>query len=582
MKTLFYLACMAAMGVAFIAVRRALEENERAPAVSRTANAYKKQTVKGCAPDLTALNLGDPANAIPLLDGWGSYRMPVTTGNDSANLYFQQGINMYYGFHIIEALASFERAVQFDEHFAMGYWGKALAYGPNINDIGYAASPEALQAVRTARAKAANCTPVEQALIAAMEVRYSADSSQTREHLNQLYADAMREVHRRFPNSADAAALYADALMVQHPWDLYDRNYAPKPWTPEIVRVLEGLVEAFPDNPGASHYYIHAVEGSAQPAKALAVADRLGGMMPKVAHLVHMPSHIYIRTGYFDKGVQSNINAVNGYNEYRSKFPAAGGGAFLYLVHNLHLQAACAQMDASYSEALRSAIAARGSFDTAWMDDPGYFGIYAQYVYTTPLLTRVRFGRWADILKEPAVPPAKTYACAMQHFARGLAFARTHQLKAAKAALAHLKDSAQSTQLQQSPAAFNAGITAVNIAEKVLQGIIAEEEGDLTTAIQLLKTAVEMEDGMLYNEPKDWLLPVRHYLGNTLIKAGQYAGAEKVYLEDLLINPNNAWALTGLQNVYSHQPKPTAAAANAAALAKALARSDVKLTASVY
>jgi hypothetical protein len=154
-----------------------------------------------------------------------------------------------------------------------------------------------------------------------MEVRYSSDTTQTREHLNQLYADAMKKVHNDFPRSADAAALYADALMVQHPWDLYDRYYHPKPWTPEIVSVLESLVKEFPENPGANHYYIHAVEGSAHPEKALEVANRLGSMMPKVAHLVHMPSHIYIRTGYYDKGVQSNVNALNGYYEYLSKFP---------------------------------------------------------------------------------------------------------------------------------------------------------------------------------------------------------------------------------------------------------------------
>ncbi len=290
---------------------------------------YKKQYALGCSPNLSAINFNDSANIIPLLEGWGKHRMPVTVTNDSAGIYFQQGINMYYGFHIIEALASFEKAVQFDKGFAMGHWGRALAYGPNINDFGYAASPEALDAVQKAIEMSGNCTPVEKALIIAMQTRYSADTTQSREYLNQQYADAMKKVHDSFPQSADAAALYADALMVQHPWDLYDRHYKPRPWTPQIVRVLEQLTEQFPDHPGAGHYYIHAIEGSEHPERGLTVANRLGEMMPGLAHLVHMPSHIYIRSGYYNKGVEVNEKAVKGYYQYLSQYPPVVNNAFI-------------------------------------------------------------------------------------------------------------------------------------------------------------------------------------------------------------------------------------------------------------
>src|SRR6516164_4191717 len=213
--------------------------------------------------------------------------MPVTEIDDSANIYFQQGINMYYGFHIIEALASFDKSTKFDNNFAMGYWGKALSYGPNINDLGYAASPDALVAAQKAKGLSAACSQVEKALINAMMVRYSADTTQTREHLNQLYADAMKSVYQQFPESLDASTLYADALMLQHPWDLYDRYGKPKPWTPEIVNVLEGILAKDPQHPGAAHYYIHAVEASDHPEKALKVAAELPSLMPGVAHLVH-------------------------------------------------------------------------------------------------------------------------------------------------------------------------------------------------------------------------------------------------------------------------------------------------------
>ena len=580
MKSLAFILFSILISLAFIKMN-SIKENEKSVKYREDIAIYKSRSVVGCMPDISSIDFSDNENIIPLLDGWGNYTMPVTTTNDSANIYFQQGINMYYSFHIVEALASFEKTIKFDDNFAMGYWGKALAMGPNINDVGYAASPKAVEAVKKAKEKCSNCTPVEKALIAAMEVRYSIDSTQQQEKLNQLYADAMKKVHNDFPESADAAALYADALMVQHPWDLYDRYYNPKPWTPEIVKVLESLIKQFPTNPGANHYYIHAIEGSAHPERGLEVADRLGKMMPSVAHLVHMPSHIYIRTGYYDKGVQSNINAVKGYYNYRAKFDAVkNNGTFLYLVHNLHLQSACAQMDARYAESMKFSVESRNSFDSSWMDNNDYWSMYSQYVYMAPFFTQIRFGKWDDILDAPQVPASRVYASAMSHFARGLAFARKHNFNEANTELNHMKDSAQSAQLQQSPAAFNPGITAVNLAEKILQGVIAEEKEQYAQSITIFKEAVDMEDVMLYNEPKDWILPVRHYLGNALLKARQYKDAEVVYKEDLKINPNNAWALTGLKNALAMQGKENEKIERQ--LKTALERSDVTIHYSVF
>ncbi|HYH15350.1 MAG TPA: hypothetical protein VD794_09020 [Flavisolibacter sp.] len=536
----------------------------------------------GCSPDLAAIDFTDEANRIPLLEGWGNHRMPVTVQNDSANIYFQQGINMYYGFHIIEALASFEKALLFDSSFAMGYWGKALAYGPNINDLGYAASPDALVAVQKAKTYSSRCTPVEKALIGAMEVRYSVDSTQTREQLNQAYADAMKNIYTTYPKHSDVAALYADALMVQHPWDLYDRNYNPKPWTPQIVQVLERLVKEFPSHPGASHYYIHAVEGSKQPQKALAVANRLGGMMPGLAHLVHMPSHIYIRSGYYNKGVEINDAAVKGYYNYLSQYPTTVNNAFLYLMHNRHMQAACAAMDGQYAAAMKYANQTKESVDSGFLNAGGYLGMYGQYLYSTPLITQVRFGKWEEILQAPALPNQWVYATSLQHFAKGMAYARLHQFEKAITERQKMKDSINSPQLQEHPKAFNPGAAVIAVADKVLQGVIAEEQGDLEQAILHLREAVNNEDGMLYNEPKDWVLPVRHFLGNALIKAKRYSEAEKVYREDLVINPNNAWALTGLTVALQKQDKNKEALVIEQKVQKALVRSDVMITRSAF
>jgi len=545
-------------------------------------SAYNKRYGTGCSPDLASINFSDSENQIPLLDGWGKYRMPVTSTNDSAYIYFQQGINMYYGFHIIEAMASFERAIKFDEKFAMGYWGKALAYGPNINDVGYSASPDAIAAVQKAKSLYNNITPVEKALINAIEVRYSLDSLQTRENLNQLYADAMKKVHKDFSNSADAAALYADALMVQHPWDLYDRFYNPKPWTPEIVSILEGLVKRFPENPGASHYYIHAIEGSKNPQKGIEVADRLGMFMPRVSHLVHMPSHIYIRSGQYEKGAAVNTNAVNGYNDYLSKFPLVSNNIFLYVVHNQHMQAACASLGGQYSKALTFSFETQNSVDSNWIAGGGYFGMYAEYMYMTPYFTWVRFGKWDDLLKAQPIPASRVYANSMWHWARGIAYSRKHQFGDAIVELQKLQANKSNPQLKESPSAFNPGIKAIEVAEKILEGVIADEKNVIDDAIAKLKEAVDKEDAMLYNEPRDWLLPARHYLGQALLKAKRYKEAEMVYRQDLMINPNNGWALTGLGTSLEKQNKNKEALTVKQQAKKALARTDAQITGSVF
>ncbi len=544
--------------------------------------AEKRSAIISCRPDLSSIDFTDSSNAIPVLDGWGNYRMKVTSNNKEADTYFQQGINMYYGFHIIEAIASFERAIQIDDQFAMAYWGKALAYGPNINDLGYTASPEALASVEKAIALSSNCSSLEKALINAMRVRYTNDTTQTRENLNQLYADAMKKAHIQFPNSADAAALYADALMIQHPWDLYDNHSNPKPWTPEIVRVLEKLVAQFPDNPGASHYYIHAVEGSKNPARALTVANRLGSMMPGVAHLVHMPSHIYIRSGYYNKGIESNTNAINGFNDYVSKYQPAVNGAFLYLLHNVHMQAACAMMGGQYKKAIEFSNELKKNIDNPTLESDGYMGTYSQYIYSSNIMTEIRFGKWNEILNMPAAEDNHVYQNILLQFAKGIALARTGKLNEANAALQSIQTQKTNPQLADHPAAFNPAITAVELAVKILHGIIAEENKDYTAAISYLKEAVKDEDNMLYNEPRDWLLPARQYLGNALLKAAQYQEAEKIFREDLKINPANQWSLTGLLQALQKQKKAAEVNKIKLQLQQSAATADIKIDKAVF
>jgi tetratricopeptide (TPR) repeat protein len=558
--------------------RAVIDESARAAAIK-----VKQSNIISCSPDLNYFIPGDTGNDIPVLNGWGHYRMPVTATNDSAEIYFEQGINMYYGFHIIEALASFDKATKFDTSFAMGYWGMALAYGPNINDFGYSASPEALVAIRKAKELSANCSAVEKGLIDAIQVRYTNDTTQTREHLNKLYADAMEKVYARFPASADAATLYVDALMVQHPWELYTKTYQPKQWTPEIVNTLEKILNISPKHPGASHYYIHAVEASAHPEKAMTVSEQLASLMPGVSHVVHMPSHIFIRSGYYSLGEQTNEKAVKGYYDYLSKYPAVINNAPLYLVHNLHMQATCANMDGTFAIAMQSSVDCKNSFDSSWQAMPDYFGVFIQYVYMTPYLTLIRFGKWDDILNAPENPTTLIYANLIWHYGQGLAHSRKHDFISARKHLDSLQQKLNNDQLNApAPSYANPGINGAIVAEKVLQGVIAEEQNDLTTSISFLKQAVAAEDSMIYNEPKDWVHPARQYLGNVLLKSKQYAEAERVYKEDLVINPHNGWSLTGLVIALEKQNKKSAAAKIRTEATKAFKRSDLKITASVF
>ena len=560
--------------------------NRNTPKISFTAKqnaeAYKKKFAYSCSPDFTLLNFDSADQSIPLLTGWGNYGMPVTHSNDSAYIYFQQGINLYYAFHIIESLASFDKAVSFDKNFAMGYWGKALAYGPNINDFDYHISPDAIASMQKAKELYANNTTLEKALIDAVQYRFSADSTISADELKQEYAWAMKKVYAKYSNNADAAALYADALMVQHPWDLYDKDFNPKPWTPLIVSVLEKIIAKKPNHPGACHYYIHAIEASAHPEKGLDIANRLGAMMPGVSHLVHMPSHIYIRSGDYKKGIDVNVQALNGFYDYLSKFPAVINNAPLYLLHNQHMQATCANMDGQYAAALKTSEETKANIDPSYLDAPGWLGTYIQYVYMTPVFTFIRFGKWDEILNYTMPDDSKVYAGLIGHYARGLAYARRHDITNANKELDMLRVDMNNPQMQEHPEAFNPAIAGANVAEKILQGIIAEENNDLDGAIDILKDAVDREDNMLYGEPKDWPHPAREYLGNTLLRAKYFEEAEKVFRKDLIINPHNGWSLTGLAESLLQQNKNKEAAAAKTEAAKALERSDVKIDSAVF
>ena len=501
-----------------------------------------------CSPDWNTFRLTDAEiEQMMPLPGTGAHKWKISTKNDSAQFYFNQGINLYYGFHIIEALPSFKKAQTFDPDCAMLYWAEALAYGPNINDFGYAASPDALAATKKALELMDNSTPKEKALIEAMQLRYSADSTQKREDLNQQYADKMKDIYTKFPADAEIGALYADALMIQHPWDLWQHTGEPKPWTPDIQKVLENVLRRSPYHPGANHYYIHTMEASPFASKARGSADRLGRLAPGMAHMVHMPSHIYIRTGQYEKGAMVNKNAVRNYYTYRKLFPKVSNNAFLYEIHNRHMQAASSMYSNDYTAALKDAIDCRNSFDTSFLSMEAPFGDYFQYVYMTPELTMLTFKKWEEILMQPDIQTKYHYAALIQHFTKGMAYANTNQVSRARGSLTKMQSLFYEKDLAVVFTPFNAPITPAKVAKYILMGTIAEKQNNIPAAIDYLNLAVTTEDSLVYNEPRDWLIHARQFLGNALLTAKKYKEAEKVFRDDLKVQPNNFISVKGLQ-----------------------------------
>ncbi len=525
------------------------------PKLILRAEVYKHLSIIHCSPDWTQIDANSLADGIGVLPGWGNYIWRIESQSDSARYYFNQGINMYYAFHIIEAMASFKKAERFDDKNAMIYWGQALAYGPNINDFEYAASSQAFAAAQKALSLQDNCSLKEKALIGAMAVRYAADTTVSRRSLNQLYAQAMKNAVNKFGQDVDVCTLYADAMMVQHPWDYWKYNGEAEPWTPELVSVLESAIKINSNHPGANHYYIHAVEASKNSKRAMTSADKLGQLMPGVSHMIHMPSHIYIRNGQYAKGIEVNEMGVKGYDNYLSLYPDVQSNAGLYLVHNLHMQTNCAMMRANYSYSNKSALATRSSTDTSYLSMPAPGGTYMQYLYMTPAINNVRFGKWEVILNDVAVNEQHVYESTLWHWARGMAFAGKNRFVEASNELKIIKEKTKLPDMLVVMPPFNAPTDAANVAAKILEGIIAAKQNDFTKAIRLLNEGVALEDAMIYNEPRDWLLPAREYLGTVLLRSGNVLKAESIFQEDLKENPNNHWSLYGLYKTLLQQKK---------------------------
>lgn len=542
----------------------------------------KRNNIIGCSPDWTFMNSWIEEVDIPPMPGSGDLKWGIGTKSDSAQFYFNQGINTYYGFHIIEAKASFKKAAKFDPGNAMIFWAQALAEGPNINDVGYTAQPDALEAVNKALALSVNSSEKEKALVEAQSVRYSNDSTISRETLNQLYVDKMKQAYEKYPADPDIAALYADALMLQHPWDLWNNNGTPKPWTPKIREVLEKLLVSHPNHPGANHYYIHVMEPSPYASLALPSADRLGELTPGLSHLVHMPSHIYLRTGDYRKGALVNEAAVKSYKEYIELYAPVTGNDFLYIIHNLHMQTNNAMMDGDSAYSTRSATETVNSIPKDYLGMEAPLGNFLQYIAMTPVLVNVRFGNWNALLEMPQPAKEQVYANVLYHFGRGMAFSHQSKQTEARQELELLRQLMKDSVLRIPMSPFSPAIEGATVAENLLAGSIALAEQKFIDAVSAFTKAVTTEENMVYTEPRDWMLNPKHYLGNAYLHAGKYAAARQVFLNDLKNNSENGWALYGLYRSLQGEKKKSESQKTLARFKKAFAKADIALTAPIH
>jgi tetratricopeptide (TPR) repeat protein len=502
---------------------------------------------------LLAAPLLGQARPITLVSGLGDLHHPVSTHNAEAQQFFDQGLRFIYAFNHDEAARSFQHAAELDPTLAMAYWGVAEAVGPNYNDP---ADPEryqhASEAIQKAVKLSSGASVSERAYIQAMAKRFPEDPNSDLKKAAENYRDAMRQVAAQFPDDPDAATLFAESAMNLHPWGLWHHDGTPEAGTEEIVSTLESVIKRNPNHLGAIHYYIHAVEASNNPDRALADANKLASLAPGAGHIVHMPAHIYIRTGDYDSAVETNEKAAEVDRDYIKASGAQGIYPMMYYSHNLHFIAMCGAMNGRYAEARRNADLLVANVAPHVQQMPPLEGFM-----TIPMAVEVRFHHWNEILQMPAPDASLKIATVFWHFGRGLAYAGTGKLTEAEAEykIVAAAESAMPPDVIFQMPINNRAKDVLKIAENVVGAKIALAKHDNSNAITLLREAVAIQDKLNYGEPPDWFYPVRENLGAALLLSGDAPGAEKVFREDLDRNPRNPRSLFGLQESLLQQKR---------------------------
>ena len=492
------------------------------------------------------------------MTGLGSHHHRITTSNAQAQRLFDQGLVLLYGFNHGQAIRMFQRAAELDPKAPMPLWGIALAYGPNINDfeMDRDRAKVADEYVRKAQAVAANGTARERAYIDALSKRYSSDPNADLKQTQVAYKDAMAALARQYPGDLDAQTLYAESLMDLRPWQLWTRDGKPADVTGEVMRVLESVLKRSPLHPGANHYYIHTMEGSPEPGKALASARRLQTLVPAAGHLVHMPAHIYARTGQFVASANSNAAAAAVDERFMQRTKTrVGMYPLMYYNHNVHFESYAASMAGQFARAKRTADKLTANVTPYIAEMPMIEAFVPQQYYVL-----LRFAKWDQLLALPAPAASLQLTTIIRHYARAAAYAATANVPRAREEQQLFVQGAAMIPPATPVGTLNTAGQFFAVARPLLEGRIAAAAGDLPAAVERFQVAVAAEDQLAYDEPPTWYYPVRETLGAALMASGKAVEAEQIFRADLKYNPRNGRSLFGVWQSLQAQGKKAAAA----------------------
>ena len=509
----------------------------------------------------------------PLYEGLGGLSREVTTSSPEAQRYFDQGLAFLYAFNHDEAIRSFRRAGELDPGCAMAFWGVAYANGPHINNpvVPEERASAAWDALGKATAAVSGASPVEKALVDALAARYADPQPEDRAPLDRAFAEAMRSVWGEFPQDADVGALFAESLADLRPWDLWLPDGSPQPGTDELLATLDAVLALDPKHPLANHLLIHAVEASPHPGRADGAADTLRDLQPGLGHLVHMPSHVDVRRGRWQEAVVANTKAIEADRRYAARAPEQGFYR-LYMAHNYHMLTYGAMMTGQSELALATIRAMVADIPLEFFrENPFADGFMAM-----PLEVLMRFGRWDEILAEPAFPDFVPISRALQHYARAVAHAAKDDVPSARSEQAAFLG-ARGRVPEEAFFGNNSASDVLDVAERLMEGEILYRSGETDAGLAALAEAVAREDQLRYDEPPDWIQPVRHAYGAALLQAGRFAEAEAVFREDLAKLPDNGWGLYGLHRALQLQRKTAEAEAAEARFDEVWRRADIRI-----
>ena len=518
--------------------------------------------------------------AVPLYTGLGAVHHAVTTKSPLAQKYFDQGLRLCYAFNHDEAIRAFREAARLDPSCAMAHWGIAYALGPNVNlPVDADREKEAFGEITTARELAMKTTAKERAWIDATAKRFSDDPKADLHALDVAYADAMREVATKYPEDLDASVIFAEALMGLHPWDWWSHDGKPLEGTTEAIATLQRVLKKNPSHTGANHLYIHAVEESPSPGRAVISANRLATLAPNAGHLVHMGTHIYLRIGRYKDVVDLNRRAIAVDRAYIEKEKPQGFYPLMYYTHNMHMAWAGLSFEGRSKEAITMARSAAAQVDVDMIRKMPEMAPM-EFWLPVPYYALVRFQKWDEIMKEPAPPPDMRFTSGMYHYARGCALAATGKADAAQAE----HDSVAAIAAAMPPGAvvgLNLAAPLLKVAQLSLEAEMAMRAGRYPDAVERYRATAAAEDSLHYDEPPAWFYPSREALGYALLKAGQPMEAAAAFQEDLKRYPGNAWSLNGLAQAQTASGKITQAMATKKRFTRAWVRADFKLPSSV-